>query len=207
MRFFNLRRWGGSDLFKYLPAEEVHPHDHFLNRWFLRFLPDRITPNQISMLRIILTPLVLSVIIFGNYKAGIILFLLTSFTDALDGSLARTKNRVTRFGMLLDPLADKLLIGGLVIIIVFRHFHFLLGFTILVLEIIFIVTALVTQIRFKTVRMANIWGKIKMILQVLAVFLTLMALLLDFPLLMTAAAWVFGLAIGFALLSLFKHGV
>lgn len=207
MRFFNLRRWGGPNLFTYLPAEEVHPHDQFLHRWFLRFLPDRVTPNQISMLRIILTPLVLSVILFGNYKAGIILFLFTSFTDALDGSLARTKNRVTRFGMLLDPLADKLLIGGLVIIIVFRYFHFLLGFTILVLEIIFIVTAFVTQIRFKTVRMANVWGKIKMILQVLAVFLTLMALLLDFPLLMTAAAWVFGLAIGFALLSLFKHGV
>jgi hypothetical protein len=46
-----------------------------------------------------------------------------------------------------------------------------------------------------------------MVLQVLAVFITLLALLLDFPALFGIASWIFGLAIGFAILSLFTYGI
>jgi len=135
------------------------------------------------------------------------MFVLTAATDAIDGSLARTRNKITEFGKLFDPLADKLLIGSMVLVLVFQHFDPLLGIAILGIEIAFILLALLAKYRFKTVRGANRWGKIKMILQVLAVFLTLLALLLEFPLLLTIAAWVFGIAIGFAVLSLFAHGV
>lgn len=206
MTRIKLRKIEDGDLFEYLPTDEVHQHDLFLERYVLRFLPRRVTPNQLTMARIIMTPLVIGVILYGSYKLGVVLFLLAAFTDAMDGSLARTKNRITRFGMLADPLADKLLIGGLVVLLVFSHFNFWLAFTVLALEVVFIISAILAKVRFKTVRAANLWGKIKMILQVIAVFLTLLALLLDFPFLFTAAAWVFGLAIGFALLSLFRHG-
>ena len=75
------------------------------------------------------------------------------------------------------------------------------------LEIVFISAAFVARYKFKTIRMANLWAKLKMILQVLAVFATLLALLLDFPIFLTIAAWLFGLAIGFAVISLFAHGI
>ena len=75
------------------------------------------------------------------------------------------------------------------------------------IEIAFIAGAAIAKVRFKTVKMANLWGKIKMLLQVLAVFVTLLALLLDCPVLLTVAAWMFGIAIGFAVLSLFTHGI
>ncbi len=194
-------------LFTYLKAKNIHPHDYFLSRVLLRFLPEWVTPNKLTALRIVMTPFVFWLIVDGQYLFGVSLFLIAAFTDAMDGSLARTKNLVTHFGMLFDPLADKLLIGSMVLLIVFQYYPIWLGLTILAIEIIFIISALVAKIKFKTVHMANRWGKIKMILQVFAVFLTLLALLLNFPYLFTIAAWIFGLAIGFALLSLFFQGV
>ena len=207
MKFINQFKKKYPDMFEYIPAEEVHPHDHFLARTIIRFIPSSVTPNAISIFRIFATPFVFFVILYGNYKAGILAFIIVAFTDAIDGSMARTQNRVTRFGMMIDPLADKLLVGSMVILVVFENFNYLLGVAILGLEIIFIASAVIAKVKFKTVRMANGWGKIKMIAQVAAVCLTLMALLLDFPLLLTIAAGIFGLAIGFAILSLFYHGI
>ena len=84
---------------------------------------------------------------------------------------------------------------------------FRLHFAILGLEIALILIALVAKYKFKTVRMANLWGKAKMILQVLAVCLTLFALVWEVPYLLTVAAWIFGLAVGFAVVSLFAQGI
>ncbi|HYE59695.1 MAG TPA: CDP-alcohol phosphatidyltransferase family protein [Candidatus Kapabacteria bacterium] len=207
MRRINYFVQNHPDLFTYLPADHVHPHDHFIARTFLRFLPDSVTPNRITMFRILMTPFVFALIMTGHYKIGMVAFLLVAFTDALDGSLARTKNMITRFGILFDPLADKFLIGSMVLLLVFQYFPVWLGFTILGLEIIFILSAYISNVRFKTVRMANVWGKIKMVLQVLAVFSTLGALVFNFPLLLTVATGLFGLAIGFAIVSLFAHGI
>ncbi|MBU2542619.1 CDP-alcohol phosphatidyltransferase family protein [Patescibacteria group bacterium] len=195
------------DLFNYLPADEVHPHDHWLARTFLRFFPKVITPNWVTAFRVLATPIVFLTILYGHYKIGVLGFVLVAFTDAIDGSLARTRNQITKFGMMFDPLADKLLIGSMVLILVFKYFNFWLGFVILGLEIIFIITAFIASHKFKKVKMANGWGKIKMILQVFAVCLTLIALVWEIPYLLTVAAWVFGLAIGFAVVSLFSQGI
>jgi len=197
----------GKDSFEFLPAEVVHLHDKFLAKTILRLIPRRITPNMVTTVRVLLTPAVLFLIVHGYYYYGVLLFFFTAFTDAIDGAMARTRDQVTRFGMLYDPLADKLLIGSTVVLLVFKYFNIWLGITILGIEIAFILSALVVRIKFKSVKMANLWGKIKMFLQVLAVFLTLLGLLLESPALFVVASWVFGFAIGFALLSLFTHGV
>ena len=196
------------DLFDYLPADEVHPHDYWLARTFLKLLPKNIfTPNRVTAFRVLTTPIVFLTILYGHYKIGVLCFVLVAFTDAIDGSMARTRNQITRFGMMFDPLADKLLIGSMVLILVFKYFNFWLGFVILGLEIVFIITALIASHKFKKVKMANSWGKIKMILQVFAVCLTLLALVWQIPYLLTVAAWIFGLAIGVAIVSLFARGI
>lgn len=195
------------DLFVFLQATEVHPHDQLMANTVLKLVPDFVTPNQITFMRVLATPLVFFLILYGEYSIGAFTFLIVAFTDTMDGSLARTKNQVTKFGMMFDPLADKLLIGSMVLLLVFKYFNFWLGITILILEIIFIVSAYISTVYFREVKMANSWGKIKMFFQVLAVFITLLALLLDYPALFGIASWIFGLAIGFAILSLFKHGV
>ncbi len=195
------------DLFNYLRADEVHPHDHLLDRIILKFLPKSVTPNRVTAFRVFATPIVFLTILYGHYKLGVLAFVLVAFTDAIDGSLARIRNQITKFGMMFDPLADKLLIGSMVLLLVFKHFNFWLGFAILGLEIIFIITAFFSSYKFKSVKKANAWGKIKMVLQVFAVCLTLLALVWEIPYLLTIAAWVFGLAIGFAVISLFSQGI
>jgi CDP-diacylglycerol--glycerol-3-phosphate 3-phosphatidyltransferase len=67
-------------------------------------------PNALTLLRIFLVP-VLMVFLLTRYTwAGLTVFLAASFTDWLDGHLARKRMQVTNLGKLLDPLADKLLV-------------------------------------------------------------------------------------------------
>lgn len=207
MVFFNTIKQKNADLFVYNKADEVHIHDSFLDKTIIRFLPASLTPNRITLFRILLTPVIFFLVLFHYYEIGFFIFLLAAFTDALDGSMARIRGQITKFGMLFDPLADKLLIGSMVILLVFRHFSLWLGVCILIIEAVFMLSALLVRLKFKTVRMANIWGKIKMMSQVMAMSLTMIAFLIDYPSLLTAAFWLFGLSIGFAVLSLFRHGV
>lgn len=69
--------------------------------------------NKITILRIILIPIFLFVLlsnITNNLLIALVLFLIASFTDFLDGYLARKLNLITKLGKFLDPLADKLLV-------------------------------------------------------------------------------------------------
>ena len=69
-------------------------------------------PNVLSLFRLILVPVFLIVFFFepSDYHIGaLIVFLVASLTDALDGLIARKTNQITKYGVVLDPLADKLL--------------------------------------------------------------------------------------------------
>jgi cardiolipin synthase (CMP-forming) len=65
-------------------------------------------PNALSALRILLVPFFLWLIVAEEYGWALGLLVLASFTDWLDGKLARAWNQITRVGQLLDPVADKL---------------------------------------------------------------------------------------------------
>lgn len=77
--------------------------------------------NKITLARIFLVPIFMFFILiripFGEYIAAAI-FILAAATDGLDGYIARTRKEVTKFGKLLDPLADKLLISAALISLV-----------------------------------------------------------------------------------------
>ena len=66
--------------------------------------------NFITIARILLAPIILLFLIFGNYLACIILFFLAGLTDYFDGYLARKYNAESQLGELLDPVADKIII-------------------------------------------------------------------------------------------------
>ena len=80
-------------------------------------------PNKLSLSRIILIPFFIffylaNFISFGKIIA-IVIFVIASLTDMLDGKIARKYNMVTNLGKLLDPIADKLLvISGLLLVVV-----------------------------------------------------------------------------------------
>lgn len=72
-------------------------------------------PNKLTILRVILIiPFVLCMLLPGVGTAGkyaaVVIFIIASLTDMLDGKIARKNNLVTNFGKFMDPLADKLLV-------------------------------------------------------------------------------------------------
>ena len=75
-------------------------------------------PNLITLARIALAPVFIWVLLLypqvGSHDRwiAVALFVLASATDGVDGALARKRNQVTDLGKLLDPIADKVLIGG-----------------------------------------------------------------------------------------------
>ena len=99
---------------------QLYPHDRFM-RPILFFIPRFITPNSITVLRFLLTPIVLQLLWIESYTAGTALFFFAAFTDAVDGSLARVRNQITRWGIFFDPIADKLLIGSVLLLVAFQY--------------------------------------------------------------------------------------
>ena len=69
-------------------------------------------PNAISLLRIALVVPILLFIVDGRFGWALALFFVAGFSDGIDGYLAKRYNWHTRFGALLDPVADKLLVAG-----------------------------------------------------------------------------------------------
>ena len=69
-------------------------------------------PNAISIARIIMVVPILLFIVDEKYGTALILFFIAGISDGVDGYLAKTFDWHTRIGALLDPIADKLLVGG-----------------------------------------------------------------------------------------------
>ncbi|CUQ65258.1 CDP-alcohol phosphatidyltransferase family protein [Candidatus Nitrospira inopinata] len=98
-------------------------------------------PNSLTILRILLIPVYIGCMTYGEYGLALVALLLAGLTDAVDGLIARKWNQQTRLGMFLDPLADKLLLTSgflslawlhlipswLVILVVSRDVILLLG--------------------------------------------------------------------------------
>jgi CDP-diacylglycerol--glycerol-3-phosphate 3-phosphatidyltransferase len=78
-------------------------------------------PNALTVVRILLVPVLVVALLEktgdGDLLAAVV-FAVASVTDAIDGYLARSRNSVTTFGKLMDPLADKLLIIGALVALV-----------------------------------------------------------------------------------------
>ncbi|MFW6287169.1 MAG: CDP-diacylglycerol--glycerol-3-phosphate 3-phosphatidyltransferase [bacterium] len=78
-------------------------------------------PNKLTLIRIILIPLFMFFLLTNSdydvfYKVfALAIFVLAAITDGLDGYLARKQQAITKFGKILDPLADKLLISSALI--------------------------------------------------------------------------------------------
>ncbi|MCM3338709.1 CDP-alcohol phosphatidyltransferase family protein [Paenibacillus sp. MER TA 81-3] len=66
-------------------------------------------PNMLTMVRFLLIPVYVALFFFGERYAAFGIWLLAGLTDILDGYIARKHNMVTTVGMMLDPLADKLM--------------------------------------------------------------------------------------------------
>ena len=153
--------------------------------------------NQLTVLRLVLVPVFLACLLYdegqsrGYRVAACVVFALASYTDWVDGQLARSRNLITSFGKLADPIADKALIGAA-----------LIGLSSLDLLPWWVTTVVlvreigVTLLRFWVIRHgvipASRGGKLKTLLQGLAIGLYLLPLS---GVLATGRAWVMTAAV------------
>ena len=67
-------------------------------------------PNKLTVGRVIAVPFFIAAYMLGWHMTAFVIFIAASFTDMLDGKIARKYNLVTNFGKIMDPLADKILV-------------------------------------------------------------------------------------------------
>ena len=137
-------------------------------------------PNKLTIFRLILVPIMVLVPLFGisgevfnipiENLIIIGIFALASFTDLLDGKIARKYNLITTFGKFADPLADKILVLSAMLMLV-ENDKLPAWIPIIVLAREFIVSGyrLIAVEKGGKVIAANIWGKIKTVTQMVGI--------------------------------------
>ncbi len=180
--------------------------DKILAKIFIRFIPIFILPNHITVARFILTPVVAVLLWYQYYLAGFIVFLFAALTDAIDGMVARVRDQITEWGKMFDPVADKLLMLTVFIIIAVPRIDLSIIAVIFILESAFVIGAIIYHKRgLKT--QANICGKIKMNLEVWAMIVLLAEIMFGFPVLILVSSFLLIMAIFFGFVSLVRQGI
>lgn len=164
-------------------------------------------PNKLTLLRVVLIPVFVVLLLLEggqNYTlriAALIVFCVASFTDFLDGQIARRNNLVTNFGKFMDPLADKLLVcSALICMIELGQLPSWYVITVIAREFIISGFRLVAADNGIVIA-ASWWGKFKTTFQMLTVIL----LILNIPALHTVTMIVAGIAFVLTLVSLLDY--
>jgi CDP-diacylglycerol--glycerol-3-phosphate 3-phosphatidyltransferase len=134
--------------------------------------------NKLTLIRIFLVPVFLVFIAvkdipYGSFIATFI-FILATLTDKLDGYIARSRNQITNFGKFMDPLADKLLVTAALISLV--DLQVVPGWAaVVIIAREFAVSGLrsIAAAQGRVIA-ASWWGKIKTVIQIIAIILLLL---------------------------------
>jgi len=78
-------------------------------------------PNQLTLLRMIFVPFIVIHLVDGHYLWALLVFVIAGFSDGLDGLLARRLHQQTLLGQYLDPIADKLLLSTMFLVLSILH--------------------------------------------------------------------------------------
>ncbi len=187
--------------FEYLTR--VTPFDRFFKVTLLRLIPRSVSPNEMTTFRFLSVPVILLLLFFQYNLAGTILFIISALSDALDGARARTEHRITKWGIVADPIADKLLIGSVVPLTVWKYLGWPLVAAIVAIELILAGSA---YFRYRGRLMpAKTVGKIKMILQCVGVGFVLLYGIIPNEAILLTGQYILYIAIVFGFLSLLVY--
>ena len=150
-------------------------------------------PNRLTIIRILLVPVVVAVYLCMDPSVCIIdetsglalrdviafvIFAIASITDFFDGTLARKNNWITSFGKFADPIADKMLVNTVLILMVYFHQANVIAVLLMIARDLIVDGLRMSAANSGEVVSAGIFGKLKTVLQMFAlVFL----LLKDWP--------------------------
>ncbi len=180
--------------------------DTFLAKTLLPFIPRRVTPNQVSWLRILSLPFICYLLWRAEYVAGLILFSVAALTDAIDGAMARTRDQITETGKILDAVADRCLMLLVALFFIPRYFGWKLLVFMALIELLNAFMGYRSRKRIGVNPGANWAGKTKMILQSVAfILLFLMLVTGETAFLKPIALFVFGVSLLFNLVQCFLY--
>jgi cardiolipin synthase len=133
--------------------------------------PLRTAPNLLTLLRICMAPFLVAAILEGHYLLSFVLFVVAGLTDALDGLLARVLKQRSMLGHYLDPVADKLLLSTIFLVLLHKS---LIPITVTVLVFgrdvgILLVAAILYAAVGRREFYPSIFGKANTLAQILAV--------------------------------------
>lgn len=185
----------------------LYPHDRILKATVLKLVPSWVTPNQLTMGRFLLTPLVLMAVNSQIWGWVTVLFAIAALTDVFDGSLARTRKQITMWGTVADPVADKALVGSIALVFVAKQIHPWFAGLLVALEGLIMVGAYLRFRRRKVYTSANIFGKLKMSLQSTGVLLLLADKFIHIPYATPIAIVIFGFALVLAVISFVTYSL
>lgn len=146
-------------------------------------------PNKLTMVRIALVPLVVIayLCIGDNFwvmdeTSGLafrdvlvfIIFAIASITDMLDGMIARKYHLITSFGKFVDPIADKLLVNTVLIMLAYTHQANIIAVLLMIARDLFVDGLRMTAASQGKVVSAGFYGKLKTVLQMVAIVFLLL---------------------------------
>ena len=132
--------------------------------------------NRLTILRILMTPAIAILLLYKYMAAALALFLLAGITDGLDGFVARQRGQRSALGLVLDPIADKVLLTSSVVVLTILH-ELPRWFTIIVVsrDVILIGGALILYMCVGKMSMPPSWlGKTTTVLQIATVLLVML---------------------------------
>ncbi len=137
-------------------------------------------PNKLTLIRVLLIPIFVIILLCDfiaeplNSHLALVIFVIASITDFLDGYLARKLNLVTNFGKFMDPLADKLLVASAMICLI--DITYIPAWVVIVIvSREFIITGLrLVAAESGRVIAASFWGKIKTTTQMVMIIYLLL---------------------------------
>lgn len=140
------------------------------------------TANKITMIRVFLVPIFMVLFWIDNtacHYAALVVFILASITDAVDGYVARKYNQITTFGKFVDPLADKVLTTSAFLLLMYYD-----RMSVWALMIVLVREFMVSGVRLAAagegnVVAASMWGKLKTVTQMAAVIAAMLLLPYD----------------------------
>ncbi len=183
-------------------SKKITISDKILSGSFLKLLPKWVTPNHITIFRFLTIPFVILLITIEQYAWGSVLFIISAFSDALDGALARTTDQITDWGKMFDPLADKLLIGTVAVILIPKFLSVWLAVTIVTIELIIILSAYYQKHYQNVTIQSEKSGKAKMLFQSVGVGALFIYMALPIPIFIIIAQYTLYIAILFALIQM-----
>ena len=151
-------------------------------------------PNKLTLFRIFLVPLIVLVWLFPYAQFGITLplinigpitiplinlivlglFIIASLTDMLDGKIARKHNMITTFGKFADPIADKLLVNSVLLVMAYKHMVPVVPVFLMLSRDTIVDGCRMIASSNGIVVAAGILGKLKTVLQMITICLTLL---------------------------------